>query len=66
MGLSSLITECRFVLTMLLLFDALPHITYLSKAFQVTDCDYSIISPMLSAALQSLNQLKVCDGVNLD
>ena len=61
-GLSSLMIEC---LTTLLLCDALPHITYLSKAFR-RQTDYSIISPVLCATIQSLlNQLKVWNGVNL-
>ena len=50
---------------MYLLCDTLPHITFLSKAFQGADCDYSIIPKMVSATLQSLEALKVTDGTNL-
>ena len=64
-GLANLITEYRFVCTMLLLCDTLPHITFLSKAFQIADSDYSIISRMLSSTPQSLEALKEVDGINL-
>ena len=42
-SLNQFITEYRFVCTMILLCDALPHVTHLSKCFQMSDCDYSII-----------------------
>ena len=45
--------------------DALPHITFLSKAFQTADCDYSSISRMPLSTLQSLEALKEVDGINL-
>ena len=64
-GVASLITEYRFVCTMLLLCDTLSHITFLSKAFQIADSDYSIILRMLSSTLQSLEALKEVDGINL-
>ena len=50
---------------MLLLCDTLPHITFLSKAFQGADCDYSIIAKMLSTTLQSREALQLTDGTNL-
>ena len=64
LGLASLISECRFVCTMLLLCDTLPHITFLSKAFQSADC---IILQMLPATLQSrlLEALKEANWTNL-
>ena len=65
LGLSKLVTEYRFVCTMLLLCDALPHVTHLSKCFQISDVDYSIIPRMVSTALHSIKQLKTVDGVNL-
>ena len=65
LGLSRLITEYRFVCTMLLLCDALPHVTHLSKCFQITECDYSIIPRMLASTICSLEQLKAFDGTNL-
>lgn len=52
LGLNSLVTEYRFVCTMLLLCDALPHISHLSKCFKITDCDYSIIPRMVTSSLQ--------------
>ena len=66
LGLCRLVsTEYRFVCTMLLLCDALPHVTHLSRCFQITDCDYSIIPRMVASTLSSLEQLKLVDGINL-
>ena len=64
-GLANLVKEYRFVCTMLLLCDVLPHISILSKPFQVMDCDYSMISHILGSTLTTLNQLKTVDGSNL-
>ena len=64
-GLAALVTEYRFVCTMLMLCDVLPNITILSKAFQVMDCDYSMIAQMLTSTLKSLHQLKTVDSSNL-
>ena len=64
-GLSKLILEYRFVCTMLLLCDSLPHVTHLSKCFQVEDVDYSIIPAMLSSTITSLEKLMSTDGTNL-
>ena len=64
--LHNLITEYRFVCTLLLMCDILPHVSHLlSKCFQITDCDYSIIPRMLSSTITSLKQLKTSNGVNL-
>ena len=65
LGLSNLVTEYRFVCTMLLLCDALPHVSHLSKCFQSSDCDYSIIPRMVSSTVCALKQLKTVDSVNL-
>ena len=46
--------------------DALPHVTRLSKCFQLAKCDYSIIPKMLSTTITSLNQMKTVNGVNLN
>jgi len=62
LGLLNLITEYRFVCTLLLMCDISPHISHLSKCFQITDCDYIII---LSSTITSLKQLKTSNGVNL-
>ena len=51
---------------MLLLCDTLPHVTHLSKCFQISDCDYSIIPRMLASTITSLEQLKTVDGINLE
>ena len=63
-GLSRLILEYRFVCTMLLLRDTLPHITHLSKCFQIEAVDYSVIPTMLSSTISSLQQLITSDGSN--
>ena len=41
------------------------HVSYLSKCFQIANCDYSIIPRMLSSTIHSLEQLKTNDGDNL-
>lgn len=64
-GLSKLVVEYRFVCTMLLLCDTLPHVTHLSKCFQIEAVDYSIIPAMLSSTISSLEQLITSDGPNL-
>lgn len=64
-GLQSLVCEYRFVCTMLLMCDVLPCVSRLSKCFQLTDCDYSIIPRMVTVTLQTLRQLMAADGVNL-
>ena len=64
-GSSRLILEYKFVCTMLLLCDVLPHITHLSKCcFQIEAVDYSVIPTMLSSTISSLQQLITCDGSN--
>ena len=50
---------------MLLLCDALPHITHLSKCFQSADCDYSLIPIMVTSTVHAIKQLKTVDGVNM-
>ena len=65
LGLNKLVTEYRFVCTMLLLCDALPHVTHLSKCFQGADCDYSIIPRMVSSTVHGIKLLKTVDGVNM-
>ena len=64
-GLSCLVSEYRFICTMLLLCDVLPHVTHLSKCFQITECDYSIIPRMVASTISSLEQLKIVGGINL-
>ena len=61
-GLAKFVCEYRFVCTMLLLCDTLPHVSHLSKCFQV---DYSIIPRMVSSTLTSLQQLITSKGSNL-
>ena len=64
LGLVCMTCELRFIATMLLLFDTLPHVSHLSKYFQIQDCDYSIIPKMLYATITCLEQLKSSDGTN--
>ena len=65
LGLNNLVTEYRFICTMVLLCDALPHVSHLSKCFQSTDCDYSIIPRMVATTVHAIEQLKSVDGVNM-
>ena len=65
LGLQAMMCEYRFVCTMLLMCDALPHVTHMSKCFQTTDCDFSIIPAILETTLTSLHLLKTRGGVNL-
>ena len=64
-GLGNLVTQYRFVCTMLLLCDVLPHVSHLSKCFQISDRDYSIIPRILLSAVSAIKQLKSIDGVNM-
>ena len=57
--------EYRFICTMLLLCDILPFVSYLSKCFPSSGCDYSIIPRMLSSIVHAIEQLKTTDGINL-
>jgi hypothetical protein len=50
---------------MLLLCDVLPHVSYLSKCFQITECDYSIIPRTVASTISCLEQLKIVGGINL-
>ena len=65
LGLNNLVTEYRFVCTLLSLCDALPHMPHLTKCFRITDCDYSIIPRMVTSKIHAIKQLKTADGVNL-
>ena len=51
---------------MLLLCDALLHVTHLSKYFQITECDYSVIPRMLASTVSSLEHLKMVGKINLN
>ena len=65
LGLQAMVTKYRFVATMLMMCDALLHVARMSKCFQLTYCDYSIIPSILATTLASLEQLKTHDGLNL-
>ena len=57
--LSRLITEYRFGSTLLLLCDALSHVTHLSKCFQLTECNSRMTAFTVSF-------FKVAGGINLN
>ena len=59
LGLQAMVSDT----TMLLLCDALPHVTRMSKCFQLANCDYSIIPSILTTSL-ALEQLNTHDGIN--
>ena len=63
-GLMNLISDYHFICTLLLMADALPHLSHLSKCFQFDKCDYSMIPTMLSSTITSLKQLREVDGFN--
>ena len=62
LGLHRLMSEYRFIATMLLMCDALPHVSTLSKCFQYSTCDYSIIPGIISSTIACLKQLKSTEG----
>ena len=64
-GLHGLITQYRFVCTMLLMCDTLPHLARMAKCFQIAECDYSVIPKILASTVTSMEQLKTCNGMNL-
>ena len=64
-GLHSLITEYKFVCTMLMLCDVLPHVSHLSRCFQIKDCDYSLVPRVLASTVCVLKTLETKPGPNL-
>ncbi|XP_065831995.1 zinc finger protein 862-like [Oscarella lobularis] len=65
LGLNALITDIRFVKTLLLMCDALPIVSHLSKCFQSSSVDFSMIQPMISSSLEAITELKLQDGRNM-
>ena len=65
LGLATLLCEYRFVATLLFLCDVLPHVTILSRCFQQSYCDYSIIPQMISTTLTALREFQESEGPNL-
>ena len=65
-GLHGLITQYRFVCTMLLVCDTLPHLAIMASCFQIAECDYSTIPIILASTVTSIEQLKTCNGINLN
>ncbi|XP_070562438.1 zinc finger protein 862-like [Ptychodera flava] len=64
-GLFHLMSTYRFISTMLLLCDLLPHVSNLSKALQASDFEHSLVKPLVSSTVSTLRQLKTVDGENL-
>lgn len=65
LGMQAIVTEYIFVATKLLMWDALPHVTQMSKYFKPADCDYSIIPSLLGTTVTSLEQLMAHNGLNI-
>lgn len=64
-SLNNFVAKFRFVCTLLLLCDGLPHVSHLSKCFQIGDCDYRFMPRMVTSAVHAIKQLKTVDGVNI-
>ena len=61
-GLLNMITQFKFIATLLLLCDILPHLNRLSCMFQSADLDLSLIQPQILATLEKLRQLRDTPG----
>ena len=62
LGLSSFMETYKFLATLLMLCDILPCMACLSKAFQKQDLDYTLIKPLISGSIATLNNLKTSPG----
>ena len=65
LGLVHMIKTYRFVATLHLLCDVLPHLSRLSKAFQKRDVNLAHIEPMLKATIATLTKLRKERGPHL-
>jgi hypothetical protein len=65
MGLTKQISSFQFIATTNLLCDVLDIVTRLSKIFQGASINFSIIQPMVNAALVALQPIKVSPGPHL-
>ena len=61
-GLLNMITQFKFIATLLLLCDILPHLNRLSCMFQSADLDLSLIQSQILATLEKLRQLRDTPG----
>ena len=61
-GLLNMITQLKFIATLLLLCDILPHLNRLSCMFQSADLDLSLIQPQILATLEKLRHLRDTPG----
>ncbi|XP_071949126.1 zinc finger protein 862-like [Antedon mediterranea] len=64
-GLFHLARTYRFVATMLLLCDILPHVSRLCKAFQAREFQHCLIQPLVKATLTTISDMKTTDGPTL-
>ena len=61
-GLATFVKQPKFICTIAMLSDALPHLSMLSKAFQRTSVDFTMIDPMVSATQVTLLRMKDYPG----
>ncbi|XP_006813061.1 zinc finger protein 862-like [Saccoglossus kowalevskii] len=64
-GLQNLMSSWRFIATMLLMCDLLPHVSRLSKAFQASEFEYSSMKPLVRSTITTITDMKHNDGENL-
>jgi hypothetical protein len=64
-GLLKFMKSYKFVATLYLLSDILPHLSRLSKIFQKEDIDLSLIQPCLQSTVEAISQYKHTPGPNL-
>ena len=58
LGLAMFLKNYQFVATLLMLFDVLPPLATLSRAFQ-KDLDYSLVKPLVTGNKSTIENLKV-------
>ena len=61
-GLATFVKQPKFICTIAMLSDVLPHLSMLSKAFQRTSVDFTMINPMVSATQVTLLRMKDYPG----
>ncbi|XP_006822442.1 zinc finger protein 862-like [Saccoglossus kowalevskii] len=64
-GFFHLLSSYRFIATMLLLCDLLPHVSRLSKAFQAREFEYSQLKPLVTSTISTIQKMKSVDADNL-
>ena len=64
-GLIKMITTYKFLATLYMMCDILPHLARLSCMFQSADIDLSLLQPQVSVTLVKLRQLRSIPGEHL-